>query len=59
MSSKVYFLIRAASNLKFDDNEKCKKYETVDFKEIHAELVKLKVSYDRFLSNDTMFSFSF
>ncbi|KAK1353370.1 hypothetical protein POM88_052505 [Heracleum sosnowskyi] len=30
-----------ASNLGFDDNEKCKKYETV--KEIHTELVKLKV----------------
>lgn len=44
MLSEVHSLIFAASNLKFDDNEKCKKYETVNFKEIHTELVKLKVS---------------
>ncbi|KAL1819659.1 hypothetical protein DCAR_0415962 [Daucus carota subsp. sativus] len=38
----IFKFFKQASNLKFVDNEKCKKYETVDFKEIHAELVKLK-----------------
>ncbi|KAI6668109.1 hypothetical protein NL676_032964 [Syzygium grande] len=31
-----------ASDLKFDDNEKQRKYETVSFKEIHDELLELK-----------------
>lgn len=38
----IFKFFKQASNLKFDDNEKCKKYETVNFKEIHTELVKLK-----------------
>lgn len=33
-----------ASDLTFDDSEKKQKYETISFKEIHDELVELKVS---------------
>lgn len=33
-----------ACDLKFDDNEKQRKYETISFKEIHDELLELKVN---------------
>lgn len=33
----------AASNLKFDDGEKQRIYETISFKEVHKEIIELKV----------------
>ncbi|KAK1400012.1 putative ethanolamine kinase [Heracleum sosnowskyi] len=38
----IFKFFKQASKIKFDDSEKCKKYEKVNFKEIHAELVELK-----------------
>jgi hypothetical protein len=38
-----YQLILAASALKFEDNEKQKRYETISFREIQDEVKELKV----------------
>lgn len=38
----IFKFFEKASDLKFDDNEKRRKYETISFKEIHDELLELK-----------------
>lgn len=40
-------LFIAASVLKFEDNEKQKRYETISFREIQDEVKELKVRYDK------------
>ncbi|KAK3029084.1 hypothetical protein RJ639_039228 [Escallonia herrerae] len=42
LRNDVFKFYEQASNLKFDDNEKQQKYETISFEEVHSELVELK-----------------
>ncbi|XP_028074757.1 probable ethanolamine kinase [Camellia sinensis] len=41
--NEVFKFFKKASTLKFDDSEKQRKYETISFEEVEAEVVKLKV----------------
>ncbi|CAL5387492.1 unnamed protein product [Camellia sinensis] len=40
--NEVFKFFKKASTLKFDDSEKQRKYETISFEEVEAEVVKLK-----------------